>query len=154
MRRTIFVFLLGAVTGVVVAVFLRGPLDVGSLSRDAGAALEEAGRGARHLQLQARVRTALALQKEFDLFGDISVSVEDAAVTLRGTVTSEAQHSLAAIIAKGVDGVDSVVNELTIRRSTTRAPEPGSSLISRTWDTSTLDTRKRVGPPGPTRSLV
>ena len=45
---------------------------------------------------------------------DISVDVNDHVVTLTGTVTSAAAKAKAARIARRTEGVDKVVNELTI----------------------------------------
>ena len=114
MRRSLFVFVVGLITGIAVMLAVDGQLGSGLLDRDAGEMFEEASRGARHLQIEARVHTALALQKDFALFGGISVTGEDDSVTLTGTVASTEQLQLAELIAKGVDGVGSVVNELEI----------------------------------------
>jgi hypothetical protein len=110
----LFVFVFGLLAGAVVVLAIDGPLDLGPFSDSAGDVLEEAGRGALHLQLEARVRTALALQKDFDLFGGIVVTAKDDVITLSGKVGSAAQQQLAELIANGVDGVGSVVNELEI----------------------------------------
>ncbi len=114
MRRSLFVFVIGLVLGVGIMMLSDGPFDLEMFGDNAGEAIEDAGRGARHLQLEARVRTALALQKDFDLFGGISVEAQEDTVTLSGTVASTEQRQLAELIAKGVDGVGGVVNELEI----------------------------------------
>ncbi len=114
MRRSLFVFVIGLIAGIAVMLVVDGPVDFGFLGDNAGEAIEEAGRGARHLQLETRVRTALALQKDFALFGGISVEAEDDEVTLSGTVATVEQLQLAELIAKGVDGVGSIVNELEV----------------------------------------
>jgi len=49
--------------------------------------------------------------------GAIEVIVKDGAVTLRGTVEEDKQKSKAEKIAKKVNGVKSVVNELKIAHS-------------------------------------
>lgn len=114
MRRTILAFALGLVVGAVGALLIDSPEDLGIPSERVGEVLGEAGRGARHLQLETRVRAALALQKDFGLFGGIGVQADDATVTLTGTVASDEQRQLAELIARGVDGVDEVVNELEV----------------------------------------
>ena len=114
MRRSLFVFVVGLIAGIAVMLAVDGQLASDLLDGEAGKMFEEASRGARHLQIEARVRTALALQRDFALFGGISVAVEDDRVTLTGTVASTEQLQLAELIAKGVDGVGSVVNELEI----------------------------------------
>ncbi|NKB90212.1 MAG: BON domain-containing protein [Acidobacteria bacterium] len=115
MRRTLFVFLFGLIAGIAVIFVLDSGVDLGSMGDSASEVLDDAERGARHLQLEARVRTALALQKDFDLFGGIGVSAEDDTITLTGKVGSEDQQALAELIAKGVDGVGAVINELEIQ---------------------------------------
>lgn len=114
MRRNLFVFVVGLITGIAVMLAVDGPFDFSLLGDNASEVIKEASRGARHLQLEARVRTALALQKDFDLFGGISVQAQDDEVTLSGTVASIEQLQLAEFIAKGVDGVGSIVNDLEI----------------------------------------
>lgn len=115
MRRNLFVFVVGLITGIAVMLAVDGPFDFSLLGDNASEVIKEASRGARHLQLEARVRTALALQKDFDLFGGISVQAQDDEVTLSGTVASIEQLQLAELIAKGVDGVGTIVNALEIR---------------------------------------
>ena len=114
MRRSLFVFVVGLVAGIAVMLAVDNSFDFSILGDNAGEALEDASRGARHLQLETRVRAALALQKDFDLFGDISVEAEDDRITLSGTVGSLDQFQLAELIAKGVDGVGSIVNDLEV----------------------------------------
>ncbi len=115
MRRTIAIFLFGLVTGIALIHVLEGPLDIPVIRRQARAALDEAGRKAADLTLAASVRAALALQKEFALFGGIEVAASEGVVTLRGTVGSADQRKLAELIARGVEGVERVVNELEVR---------------------------------------
>ena len=114
MRRTIIVFVLGLAVGAGAVMFLESGDDLPLPVDRVGEIVDEAGRGARHLQLQARVRAALALQKDFDLFGGISAEAADGTVTLRGKVATAEQRQLAELITRGVDGVDEVVNELEI----------------------------------------
>ena len=64
--------------------------------------------------LSRKVRAALA--KDRDLSGaSITVRVKDGAVTLQGIVPEQSQIDRAAQVAKGVAGVTSVKNALTIR---------------------------------------
>ena len=48
--------------------------------------------------------------------GNISVIAKDGAVTLNGTVTDASQVGKVADIAKGVPGVTSVTNKLTVQK--------------------------------------
>lgn len=114
MVRTLFTFLFGLVTGVAIVLLLQGPIDIGKLRGSAEVAYDTAGRSARNLTLQASVRAALALQRDFALMGGITVAAEDGNVTLSGAVASEDQKVLAGLIARGVDGVESVDNQLQI----------------------------------------
>ncbi len=121
MRRNIVVFLFGFLAGVTVIHFLEGPLDLGLLRDEASEALDEASRGARDLRLATKVRAALALHKDFGLF-DIGVEADadEGSITLAGQVGTTDQRALAALITRGVDGVEDVDNRLEVHR----APEP------------------------------
>ena len=65
--------------------------------------------------LRRRVYAAIGKAKEISA-GDISVITKDGAVTLNGTVTEAAQIGKAEAIAKGVSGVTSVNNKLTVKK--------------------------------------
>lgn len=66
-------------------------------------------------QLRRAVYKALAKHKEIH-GGSIGVTAKNGAVTLNGTVTDASQVDRAAEIAKGVPGVTSVTNKLTVQR--------------------------------------
>lgn len=127
MLRTLFAFVFGILTGIAVIYVLDGPLDMGLIQHRAGEALDVAGRGAQELRLESSVRAALALQKDFSLVGDVTVDAEGETVTLEGTVETESRRQLAELIARGVEGVDEVVNRLEVELQDTRNPEPGES---------------------------
>lgn len=114
MARTFFAFVFGVVCGVALVYVLDGPLDMSLLQREAGEIAEEASRGARNLRLETTVRAALALHRDFSLMGSIEVDAQEGEVTLAGSVATTEQRELAELIARGVDGVDRVVNELEI----------------------------------------
>jgi osmotically-inducible protein OsmY len=61
------------------------------------------------------VYAALAKDPSIDA-GNISVTAKDGAVTLAGTVAEAAQIEKAAALTKGVPGVVSVRNKLTVQR--------------------------------------
>lgn len=67
--------------------------------------------------LWVKVRAALAAQDDLR-DTTINVDVDNAAVTLRGTVANAQQKSSAEKAAKGVSGVASVRNNLTVSAST------------------------------------
>ncbi|WP_321908058.1 MULTISPECIES: BON domain-containing protein [unclassified Paraburkholderia] len=64
--------------------------------------------------LSRKVRTALAKDKKIDV-ARITVRARDGAVVLQGSVPESAQIDHATEVAKGVQGVTSVKNALTIR---------------------------------------
>ena len=55
---------------------------------------------------------------------NINVDAKSGAVTLTGTVPSEAEKAKAETIAKGVEGVKSVTNSLTVRAPVVNATPP------------------------------
>lgn len=65
--------------------------------------------------LSRKVYAALAKHKEIDA-GNISIVARAGAVTLNGTVTEESQIDTVVAVAKGVPGVKSVTNKLTVLR--------------------------------------
>lgn len=64
--------------------------------------------------LSMRVRSALGDNPEYK-FGDVSVTSFKGVVQLSGFVNSSDQKSKAGSIAKGVDGVRSVENNITVK---------------------------------------
>ncbi|QGZ58191.1 BON domain-containing protein [Paraburkholderia acidiphila] len=64
--------------------------------------------------LSRKVRSALAKDKKVDV-AKITVRVRDGAVVLQGSVPEQSQIEHATEVAKGVQGVTSVKNALTIR---------------------------------------
>jgi len=128
MLRAVLTLLGGIILGIAIAHFVFGPIDWGSVGQQTGDAVNEAA-------TVAAVRAALALQKDFELFGDISVAADDGVVTLSGHVASTEQRQLAELISRGVQGVSEVVNELEVR------PEPGTEGIG----DPTLETGGGVG---------
>ncbi|NTZ81902.1 BON domain-containing protein [Burkholderia metallica] len=79
----------------------------------ASAGVPPAQRNAADRKLKRRVSTALARTKNLNATR-ILVRVRDGGVTLAGSVTDTAQVNLAAAVARRVDGVTSVSNQLRI----------------------------------------
>lgn len=73
-------------------------------------------------QIRENVENNLALDPAADVL-DVRVTVKDSVVTLRGEVQSWQEKQLAEYLAKGVDGVRGVVNELGIEYKV-RRPDP------------------------------
>jgi osmotically-inducible protein OsmY len=65
--------------------------------------------------LRRKVYAAIGKHKEISA-GNFSVTAKDGAVTLNGTVTDASQVDKVAEIAKGVPGVTSVTNKLTVQK--------------------------------------
>ena len=76
------------------------------------AALKQAR--AANRALSRKVRSALARTNNLSV-SNITVRAKDGAVILQGTVPEQSQIERAGNVAKGVDGVTSVRNALTIR---------------------------------------
>ena len=70
---------------------------------------------AANRRLARQVRAALAREGRVSV-ANVTVRARDGAVTLQGTVPEAAQIDRATQAAKGVDGVTSVKNALSIRR--------------------------------------
>ena len=86
----------------------------GASATAASGSVAPAGRKADRA-LRRRIYAAFGKDKEISA-GDISVIAKDGAVTLNGTVTEAAQIGKAEAIARGVSGVTSVTNKLTVRK--------------------------------------
>ncbi|WP_321857881.1 BON domain-containing protein [Burkholderia cenocepacia] len=84
-----------------------------SAQAPASAGGSPAQRKAADRKLKRRVSTALARTKNLNATR-ILVRVRDGGVTLAGSVTDTTQVSLAAAVARSVDGVTSVSNQLRI----------------------------------------
>lgn len=65
--------------------------------------------------LRKKIYAAIAKYKEINA-GDISVVAKSGAVTLDGTVVDSSQIDKVAEIARGVPGVTSVTNRLTVQK--------------------------------------
>lgn len=85
-------------------------------------------RGPDDATLAANVKAKLAANAALS---SIAVTAKDGVVTLTGTVNSEADKSSAEQIAKGVDGVKSVTNELTVKAPVINATPPPVSEDSK-----------------------
>lgn len=79
-----------------------------------GSAAPATGRKANRA-LRRQVYNAIVKQKDISA-GNISVVAKDGAVTLNGTVTDASQVGRVAEIARGVPGVTSVTNKLTVQK--------------------------------------
>ena len=92
-----------------------GPSSAQGASTTAGSgAAASTGRKADRA-LRRKVYAAIGKYKEISA-GDISVIAKDGAVTLNGTVTEATQISKVEAIARGVPGVTSVTNKLTVKK--------------------------------------
>ena len=97
----------GIVLGVAIVHFASGPIDWASVG-------EQTGEVVADTTTATVVRAALALQKDFDLFGDVGISARAGVVTLTGNVLTKDQRELAGLISRGVQGVNEVINNLEV----------------------------------------
>jgi osmotically-inducible protein OsmY len=74
------------------------------------------GQGVNDLWLWTKIRTALASTADLRE-STINVDVEEAVVTLRGTVSTKEQKETALRVAKNIDGVVRIINNLKISPS-------------------------------------
>lgn len=83
---------------------------------DRGESLEDAG-------LTAKVRTRLARDERLDALTleDIDVETREGVVILKGAVNREGTRTAAEEIARAMDGVSGVVNQITVGRGETSA---------------------------------
>jgi osmotically-inducible protein OsmY len=86
--------------------------------REAKSAGESIGQGLEDGWLWVKTKGALAAVDDLR-DSTINVDVANAVVTLRGSVASAAQKSKAETTAKGVDGVKSVTDKLTVSAGNT-----------------------------------
>ncbi len=82
-------------------------------AREAREAGRKIGSGANDLWLWTKARAALAAADDLR-DSTVNVDVDNAVVTLTGTVANQAQKAKAERVAKGVEGVKSVKNNLTV----------------------------------------
>jgi osmotically-inducible protein OsmY len=66
-------------------------------------------------ELSSKVRDVLTASRDVEI-GGVMVAAADGVVTLDGTVQMPAEKDRAAILALGIDGVRSVVNNLVVIR--------------------------------------
>jgi hypothetical protein len=95
-------------------------------AREAKESGRKIGTGADDLWIWAKARTALVAADDLR-DSTISVDVENNAATLTGTVASQAQKTRAEEVVKGIEGVKSVRNQLTVSASGTNTNTAGNS---------------------------
>lgn len=96
----------------------EGVVDAQNDARDANNTLEQSADRAGQAVKDAAITTSVKAKYLADdtLKGtDISVDTEQGVVMLTGSVQSDAAKDLAEQIARGVDGVTSVNNKLTVK---------------------------------------
>lgn len=74
---------------------------------------DKVGQGAEDAWLWTKTRASLATTNDLRE-STINVDVDNAVVTLRGTVANKEQSTKAESVAKGIDGVKSVKNDLKV----------------------------------------
>jgi hyperosmotically inducible protein len=111
MKSVGFLKTLGSVVAMVVACNVYAQTNAATDTASAAASVK-AGKRANH-ELGRKVRGALAKTQGLDV-SSIAVRARGGAVTLTGTVPDEGQIEAAGAAAKGVAGVTSVSNKLTV----------------------------------------
>ncbi|MBC8746691.1 hyperosmotically inducible protein [Paraburkholderia sp. WC7.3g] len=112
MKTVGFLKALGPVVAMVVACNVYAQTNAPATDTASAAASVKAGKHANH-ELGRKVRGALAKTQGLDV-SNIAVRARGGAVTLTGTVPSQDQIDSAGEAAKGVAGVTSVSNKLTV----------------------------------------
>jgi hyperosmotically inducible periplasmic protein len=92
-----------------------GASEAGAASRAAASGGSTAKDSKTNRTLRRAVYAAIVKHKEINA-GDISVVAKNGAVTLDGTVMDASQIDKVAQIARGVPGVTSVTNKLTVQK--------------------------------------
>lgn len=82
-------------------------------------------RGATDAWIQTQIITAYGLNEHLNPF-DIEASVAEGAVTLTGEVETEIEKELAGQIARSVDGVKSVKNDIGVNRESEGERQPSA----------------------------
>ena len=103
---------LGTVVAMVVACNVYAQTNAPATDTASAAAAVKAGKHANH-ELGRKVRAALTKTQGLDV-SHIAVRARGGAVTLTGSVPVEGQIGMAGDAAKGVEGVTSVTNKLTV----------------------------------------
>ncbi|SIT42834.1 Transport-associated [Paraburkholderia ribeironis] len=112
MKSVGFLKTLGSVVAMVVACNVYAQTNDAATDTASPAASTKAGKRANS-QLGRKVRGALAKEQGLDV-ANIAVRAHGGAVILTGTVPDEGQIEAAETAAKGVVGVKSVSNKLTV----------------------------------------
>lgn len=99
-------------------------------------------RSANDAELTAKVKSKLAADSETSAL-NINVDTNNGVVTLSGTASSEAEKSKAERLAKNTEGVARVVNNVTVKESTT-GTNTGARQDGTTEDTMGRDLGDRA----------
>lgn len=78
--------------------------------------------------IKTKIVTAYTLNQQLNPF-DIKVTVDNNNVTLTGSVQDQGEKDLAEEIAKGVDGVGSVTNNIVVEKSAKRSNKPNFAQV-------------------------
>ncbi|MEQ8234037.1 MAG: BON domain-containing protein [Gammaproteobacteria bacterium] len=95
----------------------KGKKELASTSATAGQAVQDAW-------IDGKLEGIYALNRQLEAL-DIDTEVKRGVVMLSGTVANRVERDLAGELARGVEGVQDVVNELDIKPDAPRDDEPG-----------------------------
>jgi hypothetical protein len=100
--------------------------DKDRYSKEAKDSGRKIGAGANDLWIWVKTRAALAAADDLR-DSTVNVDVDNDVVTLTGTVANAAQKAKAETVAKGIDGVKSVKNQITLKAETKVGEEDDKS---------------------------
>jgi osmotically-inducible protein OsmY len=115
------------------------------IGQEAGDAVRDAGDAAHDASITARLETMYLLNEHLNPFR-INTTTKDGVVTLTGTVDDAIEKDLAEALAKSIDAVSKVDNQLTIeRRATPEVDRSSTAVRTRVEDANiTAAVRRRI----------
>ncbi len=137
----------------VIALFMAAGCAPVEMTIDAGAAATaiaestqirtEVSRTVEDIAIRARVNDAL-FQHDVDLFGAVSLAIENGRVLLTGTVQTPRDRLEATRLVWQIDGVREVINELQVTDTTTLLDRARDLIVTKTLQSRLLfDTHVR-----------
>ncbi len=115
------------------------------IRQEAGEAVRDAGEAVQDASITARIETMYLLNEHLNPFR-INTTTKDGVVTLNGTVDDAIEKDLAEALAKSIDAVSKVDNQLTIeRRATPEVDRSSTAVRTRVEDANiTAAVRRRI----------
>lgn len=126
----------------------KGDVDVENADRDSGEikeAVRDAGQTVEDATITARIETMYLLNENLNPFR-INTTTKDGVVTLDGTVDDAIEKDLAEALARNIDGVSSIDNQLNVDpKDSPRVSDERRAVRARINDANlTADVRQRL----------